>query len=329
MLVVDKNASWYYISHKSTLTKTLISEVINMQLDITDSSLKVYEALASNVRLNIIQLLSKQKMNIKELATELNLSSPIVSKHINKLEESGILKTEKVPGKSGIQRISILKVDNIEIVFPKKIYPSFETYDTSIPIGHYTDYHVAPTCGLADSKDFIGNVDEPKYFMDARRMDASILWFTSGYVEYKTPNFLSPEDKLEQLDITLELSSEFPFSNDVWPSDITFTLNGINVGTWTSPGDFADTRGKLNPEWWPNNLNQYGLLKTLRLTKHGTYMDGDMLSEVTTDSFQGNSETWDLRISVKDDAVNVGGLTLFGKKFGNHDQDILFKVYYS
>ena len=58
-------------------------------------------------------------------------------------------------------------------------------------------------------------------------------------------------------------------------------------------------------------------------------MDGDRLSDITTDLFRGRSETWDLRISVKEDAVNVGGLTLFGKKFGNHDQDIVFKVYYS
>lgn len=160
-------------------------------------------------------------------------------------------------------------------------------------------------------------------------MDANILWFTSGYVEYKTPNFLTEENNLEQIDITLELSSEFPFANDVWPSDITFSLNGIEVGTWTSPGDFADTRGKLNPDWWPNNVNQYGLLKTLRITNHGTYMDGDMVSNVTTSDFKESTEIWDLKISVKEDAVNVGGLTLFGKKFGNHEQDILFKVYYS
>ena len=41
------------------------------------------------------------------------------------------------------------------------------------------------------------------------------------------------------------------------------------------------------------------------------------------------AETWDIRIEVKPDAENVGGVTLFGKKFGNHDQDINFKAYYS
>ena len=40
------------------------------------------------------------------------------------------------------------------------------------------------------------------------------------------------------------------------------------LGTWTSPGDFADIRGKYTPDWYPDNLNQYGLLKTIRITKH-------------------------------------------------------------
>lgn len=53
-----------------------------MQLEIDKSSLVVYEALASEVRIKIIQLLSKNKMNIKDLAEELKISSPIVTKHI-------------------------------------------------------------------------------------------------------------------------------------------------------------------------------------------------------------------------------------------------------
>lgn len=300
-----------------------------MQLDISEASLATFEALASDVRLKIIQLLSLKKMNIKELATELNLSSAIVSKHIKKLEEAELIKTERIPGVSGLQKVSILKVDQINVVFPTKIYPSFEVYESSIPIGHYTDYHIQPTCGLADDTDFIGQVDEPRFFMDSRRMNANILWFTSGYVEYKTPNLLKEADTLQQIDISMELSSEFPFSNDVWPSDITFWLNDIKLGIWTSPGDFADTRGKLNPDYWPDNLNQYGLLKTIRITKHGTYIDGDLLSDITIDDIHQGFEVWNLKFEVNQDAENVGGLTLFGKNFGNHEQDIVVKTYYS
>ncbi|WP_424685545.1 ArsR/SmtB family transcription factor [Enterococcus sp.] len=296
-----------------------------MQLDITDDSLKVYEALASNVRIRIIQLLSKNKMSIKELAQALGLSSAIVTMHIRKLEEANIIKTEKV----GQSKISSLKVDHIDINFPEKIFNAFDIQENDIPIGLYTDYHVEPTCGLATVADFVGPVDEPKYFMDPQRMDAQILWFTKGFVEYQTPNYLSKDSKLEMMEISLEISSEFPFANDNWPSDITFTLNGIELGTWTSPGDFADIRGRLNPDWYPDNLNQYGLLKTIRILNHGTYMEGDPLSAVTINDFAADADMWRLRIEVKEAAANVGGCTLFGQGFGNYEQDIKLKSYYS
>ena len=299
-----------------------------MQLGIDESSLIVYQALASDVRIKIIQMLSKNKMNIKEIAEELQISSPIVTKHIQKLEDAGIIKTERIPGKSGRQKISILKVDHIEINFPKKIYHSFESHEISVPIGHYTNFDLKPTCGLATADDFIGPVDDPKYFMDPQRMNAEILWFTQGFIDYTIPNFLNDNEKLQQYEISFEISSEFPFANDVWPSDITFFLNDTELGTWTSPGDFADTRGQLTPDWWPNNLNQYGLLKTIRITPHGTYMDGDPLSDISIDDLDTSCDRWKFRFEVKEDAENVGGATIFGKKFGNHAQDILFRLYY-
>lgn len=299
-----------------------------MQLEIDLDSLPVYQALASDVRLRIIRLISEKKYNIKELAEALKLSSPIVTKHVEKLEMAGIIRTEKTPAKSGVQRISILMVDHIEISFPKKTQVSYASHQISVPIGHYTDFSVVPACGLASVKDFIGPVDQPKYFLAPERISAGILWFTQGYVEYKIFNQMEKENQLKQIDISFEISSEFPFSNSVWPSDITFTLNDVELGVWQSPGDFADTRGKLNPAWWPDNVNQYGILKTLRITSHGTYIDGDEISNVTIDDFTKIHDSWTFRVEVKEDAVHVGGVTLFGEKFGNHPQDIIFKTYY-
>lgn len=300
-------------------------EVFFMQTEIKIDDLIVYEALASDVRLKIIQLLSERKLNIKQIAKELELSSAIITMHIKKLEAANIIKTEKV----GQSKISSLKVDKIEINFPEKIFNAFDTKETSIPVGHFTDYRVEPTCGLATMNDFIGYVDEPKYFLDPERMNAQILWFSEGFIEYKTANFLNKDEKLEMMEISFEISSEFPFANNNWLSDITFSLNDIELGTWTSPGDFADIRGKLTPDWYPDNLNQYGLLKTIRIMNHGTYMDGEPLSGITIKDIPDDSPVWSLRFEVKEDAENVGGCTLFGKGFGNYDQDIRVKLYYT
>ena len=40
-------------------------------------------------------------------------------------------------------------------------------------------------------------------------------------------------------------------------------------------------------------------------------------------------DTWHLRVEVKEEAENIGGWTLFGKGFGNYDQDIKIKMFYS
>lgn len=300
-----------------------------MQLDISKESIPVYEVLSSETRINIIQLLSKNKLNIKEIAQELNLSSAIIGRHIKKMEAVGLIKTEIRSGNSGLQKVAILKVDKIEIGFPTKIYSAFESHVSEIPIGHFSDFYVEPTCGLATITQAIGVFDMPKYFTDPLKHQAAILWFTKGFVEYKVPNILQNDETLEMIDITFEISSEFPYSNNVWPSDITFTLNGIELCTWTSPGDFSDTRGRFTPAWWPSNVNQYGILSTLRITKEGTFFDNKQFSDVSIMDFAEDCFIWSFKVEVKANAENVGGVTLFGKGFGNYNQDIDFKVYYS
>lgn len=74
-----------------------------MQLQINEESLPVYEALASKTRIKIIQLLSKNKMNIKELAQALGISSAITTMHVKKLEEANIIKSEKIGQKKNFQ----------------------------------------------------------------------------------------------------------------------------------------------------------------------------------------------------------------------------------
>ncbi|WP_088104075.1 ArsR/SmtB family transcription factor [Halalkalibacter urbisdiaboli] len=300
-----------------------------MQLDISKDSLPVYEALASKVRLTIIQLLAVKSMNIKELAEATGLSSAIMTKHIKKLENAGIIRTEMIPGRAGVQKLCILCRDKLEITFPSQQVLVKEFHQTEVSVGHYTDFFVTPTCGLATVEKFIGEFDEPRYFLDPQRVNAKILWFGQGYIEYKVANFLLATEIPEELEISIELSSEAPFTNDNWPSDITFTLNNVTLGTWTSPGDFGDSPGKYTPDWWPRVINQYGIMKFLRVTLDGTYIDGNKISDVTIDDIQIANKQWVFRIAVDADAKNVGGVTIFGSGFGNYNNDIVFRLYYS
>ena len=301
-----------------------------MQLDITPNSLPVYEALASNVRLQILQLISERDYNITEQSESLGLSQAIITKHIQKLEETRLIHCKKRPGKSGVQKIPHLAVDTIDITFPTKIYRSLSKYTSQIPLGHYTNFEVMQTCGLATKTEIVGKLDDPLSFVQPDRVNASLLWFSEGFVEYKIPNALSDNQTLRMIEISMEIASEFPYSNNVWPSDITFLLNQIPVGTWTCPGNFSDVRGFYTPDWWDDNLSQYGLLKHLRINENNCTIDGEALSRVSlSDLHIENCQFINFRIQVAENAQNKGGVTLFGNGFGNHAQDIIVNLYYS
>lgn len=58
-------------------------------------------------------------------------------------------------------------------------------------------------------------------------------------------------------------------------------------------------------------------------------MDGEKVSDVSLAQVEANlGQHWSLSFEVAEDAQNVGGLTLFGRGFGNHEQDIIVRVYY-
>jgi predicted transcriptional regulator len=268
-------------------------------------------------------------MNIRELAEALNLSSAIMTMHVKKLEKAGVIRSEMTPGKGGAaQKVCSLNIDHLEIDFPLKDHIQRELRRTDVSIGHFTDLLIKPTCGICTREKIIGVFDDPRYFLSPERLDAKILWFGEGYVEYKLPNFLMTSEVPEELEISMEISSEAPYTNNNWPSDITFFFNGINVGMWTSPGDFGG-KGKLNPTWWLDGVNQYGLLKRLIIKKDGTFMDGLKISDVTLDQIDIRNSQWTFRIAVLEDAEHVGGVTLFGSGFGNYNQDLVFKLYYT
>ena len=104
--------------------------------------------------------------------------------------------------------------------------------------------------------------------------------------------------------------------------------NEKEIGTWTSPGDYGDVRGKLTPDWWKLAGSQYGLLKNWSVVDDGSYVDGTKVSNITLNEVdvRGHSSV-KVRIGIKDNAVNVGGINIFGRGFGNYDQDIVMKMH--
>lgn len=300
-----------------------------LHIENLEDGLELFKSLGSEVRVEIIrQLLQHPGMNMNELAGRLKITNGALTSHIKKLESCGIVKTSNETASHGNQKICSVHVDKILIdLMPGS--PVDDLYQASIKVGHYSNHEVYPTCGLATAESMVGEVDDPRYFSHPDRYNADILWFTRGFVEYDIPNFIPPNQQITELMIEMEISSEAPGVNNNWPSDIRFYLNGQNVGEWTSPGDFGDVQGTFTPDWWYPNWNQYGLLKLLVVNRNGTFIDGRQISGVTTTDLALTSTSQiKFRLAVEEDAAHVGGLTIFGKTFGNYAQDIAVRIGY-
>lgn len=198
-----------------------------------------------------------------------------------------------------------------------------------MPLGLYTSCSVTAPCGLCSRDGVIGLLDVPACFLDPDRMRAGLIWFGRGHVEYKFPNNAKLRGSaIEALEFSLELSSEVPGTNTDWPSDISLWVNDARIGTWTSPGDFGDRRGVYTPRWWKLEGSQYGELKTWRVTEEGCFLDGARLSDVRLADLDLDAHhSIRLRVGIADDASHPGGVNIFGKGFGNHDQDIVMRLF--
>ena len=287
------------------------------------------KAMASPIRASIVeQLTIRKQMNIQDLARTLGVTSGALTSHIKLLSEAGIIDIQNANGTKGIQKLCSLKNQRfmLYLASDKKISDS---YETEIPVGSYSAYEVRPTCGLATSEHIIGHFDNPVFFDDPERIFANIIWFYSGYLEYNIPNYLESNQKLTEIRISQEISSEAPGICENWPSDIHFSINGVSIGTWTSPGDFGLHRGIYSPSWWQDGYNQYGLLKTLHINSEGCFIDDEKISDHTLNDFNiQKGRSFKYRIGVPETAENVGGLTIFGKNFGNYNQNIKVTLIY-
>jgi len=292
----------------------------------TSEAEQMIKGLASEQRLHILQFLGDQVCSISDIASALEMPASTVTLHINTLEEAGLIKTELTPANRGLQKVCSRIFDRVIIELPRPVEEHDRLIEISMPIGNFVDCQVTPTCGIASESGIIGLLDEPKSFYEPDRVNAQLIWFRHGYIEYRYPNRLPPKTILDSFQLSMEICSEAPLHHKDWPSDITIWVNGIEIGTWTSPADFGGQRGSLTPDWWENWNTQYGLLKVWQVTPQQTFIDGVKISDVTLPELNISQYPFiTVRIGVKKTAQHVGGINLFGDRFGNYPQNILLR----
>jgi predicted transcriptional regulator len=291
----------------------------------------VLRGLASPIRIAILKTLhARGPLNVNEISAELRLPQSTVATNVQVLEEAALIATETVKAKKGHQKICSARFAEIIVRFeadePRR---DANLVEVAMPLGLFTSLEVSAPCGLCSTDGVIGLLDVPDSFLDPDRVRAALVWFGRGHVEYKFPNNAKLlNSPVESLEFSMELSSEVPGTNLDWPSDITLWVNDTPVGTWTSPGDFGDQRGVYTPRWWKLEGSQYGMLKTWRVSRQGTVIDGVRISGVTPDDLNlARHHSIRMRIGIDSDAEHPGGVNIFGKGFGNYDQDIVMRLY--
>ena len=300
-----------------------------MALNLSDPARlqKVAHALSNELRLRILSLLDERSMNVLELSQRLNMPISTVSNSISVLEEADLIRTERQSGVRGVSKLCSRKKDEISILLAYTAKRETESFFFNMPIGAYTDIDVTPTCGLLSHERNLGENDNPASFYEPTRFQAQLLWFQQGYVEYRFASQLLLEHEVQTLAISFEACSEAPNYRKDWPSDITVSINGEELGTWCCPGDFGGRQGRFTPEWWLPSSTQYGLLKRWHVTDDGCYLDDVRISDVTLEQLHLTEKPYiAVRIGVKPDAVHQGGINLFGEKFGDHNQAIVMRL---
>jgi len=291
---------------------------------------RVLKGICSELRIKILQCLRDESLNVNDLARLLDLPQSTVAINVQILEKAGLIRTETVKAKKGNQKICHGLYQEIVLQFPKSKKDENNVIEVEMPIGLFTGYEVSPPCGMCSTESIIGFLDVPDEFLTTDRMKAGLLWFEKGYVEYKFPNNgLYKGNTLTKLELSAELSSEIPGTNPDLLSDITVWVNDVEIGFWTSPGDFGDKRGKLTPPWWKLEGSQYGLLKQWSVTNDGSFVDGVQISDVRLENLGlHDHHSIRVKIGVKDTARHLGGINIFGKGFGNYDRDIVLRLFF-
>ena len=290
--------------------------------------LSVGEALSNEIRIDILLRLYESPKTIVDLSKQLGIKNSTTIFHLNSLEKSKLVICKYLPSKKGKVKVYSLNFSNLNISIDQSKDAIFDNYIESMPIGMYIDAKFDTYFGLTTESEMY-RIDIDDAFNEIRK-NAQMLWFDGGYLVYRFSNIFLKTGAPSSISFSMEICSETQYYRNDWKSDIDFEINGTKVGTFVSPGDFGGTRGKLTPQWWPTNKTQYGLLVTILVDQLGTFIDGKKVSNTTINDLHLNEHAYtELKISSDKNSEHYGGVSLFGRKFGNYLQDILFTVRYS
>lgn len=290
----------------------------------------ICNALSSKLRVSILSQIYYKPMSIVELSRANNISNSTTIFHIKVLLDAELIVIKHLPNKKGLTQIFFINFTELNLFFYNKENTLMhqETFTQSVLVGDFIDadffenYRIVTRMGMI-------RLTKHSIFDNARK-DALLLSTTGGAVIYAFSNEIAEHNKVIDLSFSLELCSEAPNYRNDWQSDITFSINGLEILTYTAPGDYGGIQGKLTPSWWHLNNSQFGDLVKIRINDQGVYLNNQLhTTNINLNRLKlHQKDRITLRIENKKDALHMGGFNIFGKEFGNFDQDIVMSITY-
>lgn len=292
----------------------------------------VGQALSSPTRLEILRLLNQKPYLMSEISTALNIQPSSASFHLKMLENAGLINIEYSTKHKGTLKWYSYGIRDVLLRLRplEGIKDNLTPYSASIPIGSYTNASFSNIFGMASEFRLICLNDDKDTFHPERN-NAQIIWNRfGGFLEYTLANSFASSATVSEISLSMELCSETNGYNHDFPSDITFWINGVELCTFTCPGDYGDKYGTFTPTWWYPESTKYGLLTTVTVKTNGVYLNGKIANKNVClrdlNLAEGNKLLF--KVGVKEDAEHLGGFNIFGEKFGNFKQNINFTAYY-
>lgn len=293
-----------------------------------DNIEKIGKALSSKLRIKMLQQIHLSPLTVTDLAKLNKITTSTVIFHTTILEEAKLIQMKYKPGKKGKTQVFFIGHLKLEIDYTTYKDIKEKKHIQSIPIGQFTNANFDEYVRFATTKQMY-RIEKNDAFNPLMR-NAELIWTGGGKIEYSFSNQFAFDNLIRELNISFEICSEtFGHLND-WKSDVTFAINDIELTTYTCPGDYGGKRGKLNPEWWASSYTQYGDLITISINCDGVFLNNQLVNKKITLNDLKLTDYNRILFSLynKKNAEYYGGFNLFGKAFGNYEQDILLTVIY-
>ena len=154
-----------------------------------DRQFQFLRGLASPVRLRIMRhLLRHGPCNINQIAEALALPQSTIATNVQILDETELIATTLSKGNKGQQKICTARYAEIVVnLDPEDVSRKKNIIEVEMPLGLYTNSNVFAPCGLCSTERILGVLDVPELFLDPSRVQAALIWFGRGHVEYKFP----------------------------------------------------------------------------------------------------------------------------------------------